>query len=197
MNGYLNITGCRSWDPIFEDVLLRKRYIKFAELHLPVEDKADAEDIVQQAILKVMNIDPNRIDDKVNYLLKAVQRLCYDRYKRRRLSPANTVQLDAPANEENDQERAMEIRDPKRGPMLDAEIKEQNANYLRILAENSTDLSDREKDLLTMHLCGFDTEEIAAALSEDVKVIRAEMNAVIAKIRYRVRLKKGNPGVDS
>ena len=91
----------------------------------------------------------------------------------------------------------MEIRDPKRGPMLDAEIKEQNANYLRILAENSTDLSDREKDLLTMHLCGFDTEEIAAALSEDVKVIRAEMNAVIAKIRYRVRLKKGNPGVDS
>ena len=91
----------------------------------------------------------------------------------------------------------MEIEDKKRGPMLDAEIKEQNANYLRTLALNSTDLSAREKELLKMHLCGFDTDEIATAWGEDVKVIRVEMNAVIAKIRYRVRLKRGNPGVDS
>lgn len=200
MKGNLNIdiTGYRGWNSIFEDKQLRKRCITFAELHLPVQDKADAEDIFQQAILKVLNIDPNRIDDKVNYLLKTVQHLCYDRHKRPwRLSPANTVILDATPNEDNDQERAMQIRDPKRGPMLDAEIKEQNANYLRSLALHSTDLGTREKELLKMHLCGFDNNEIATAWGEDVKVIRAEMNAVIAKIRYRVRLKRGNPGVDS
>ena len=198
MNGKMNITGCRSWNPVIEDGQLRKRFVNFAELHLPVQDKADAEDIVQQAVLKVLNIDPNRIDDKVNYFFKTVQHLCYDRHKRPwRLSPANTVLLDAPHNEDNDQERAMEIEDKKRGPMLDAEIKEQNANYLRTLALNSTDLSAREKELLKMHLCGFDTDEIATAWGEDVKVIRVEMNAVIAKIRYRVRLKRGNPGVDS
>lgn len=193
----VDITGSSGWNPVLEDGQLRKRIITFAELHLPVQDKADAEDIFQQAILKALSVDPNRIEDKINYLLKIVQNLCYDRHKRPwRLAPANAVLLDAQNNEDYE-EPFMQLRDPKRGPVIDAEIKEQNANYLRTLAMHSTDLSAREKELLKMRLCGFDNDEIATARGEDVKVIRVEMNAVIAKIRYRVRSKKRNPEVDS
>ena len=190
--------ACSGWTTVCEDGHLQRRLIAFAEQHLPKQDKADAEDIYQQAMLKAFNIDPNRIDDKVNYLFKTVQHLCYDRHKRPwRMSPAITVLLDVQHDEDNDEEPFMQLRDPKRGPVLDAEIKEQNAKFLRTLALRSTDLSAREKELLKMHLCGFDNDEIATAWGEDVKVIRAEMNAVIAKIRYRVRFKKRNPGVDS
>jgi DNA-directed RNA polymerase specialized sigma24 family protein len=191
-------SGCSGWNEVFENIQLRKRLIGFAELRLPVQDKAYAEDIYQQAMLNAFEVDPNRIDDKVNYLIKIVQNLCYDQHTRPgRLSPALTVLLDAQHNEENKELLPMQIPDPKRGPALDAEVKEQNEKYLRTLALHSTDLTEREKELLRLHLCGFTNKEIAVRKGEDVKVIRADMNAVKAKIRYRVQFKKGTPAVDS
>ena len=191
-------SDCCGWNEVFENNQLRRRMIAFADFHLPVQDKADAEDIYQKAMLKAFKIDPNLIDDKVNYLIKIVQNLCYDRHTRPwRLSPALTVPLDGPHNEENEEQLPMQIPDPKRGPALDAEVKEQHERYLRTLALHCTDLIPRERELLRLHLCGYTNEEIAATWSEDVKVIRADMNAVIAKIRYRVQFKKRTPGVDS
>ena len=189
-------SGCSVWNEVFEK--LRKPMIVFAELRLPTQDKVDAEDIYQQAMLKAFKIDPNRIDDKVNYLKKIVQNLCYDRHKRPwRLSPALTVLLDAQHNEENEELLPMQIPDSKRGPALDAEVKEQNEKYLRTLALHCTDLTEREKELLRLHLCGYTNKEITARKDEDVKTIRADMNAVMAKIRYRVRFMKGSLGLDS
>lgn len=190
-------TGCRGWSIIYEDRQLRKRAISFAERLLPIQDKAEGEDIYQRAIVRLLKIDPNRIDDKVNYLLKTIRNLCYDwRSKPWRLSPVITVLPDSQRNEENEELLLMRIPDPKRGPALDAEVKEQNEKYLRTLALHCTDLDKRERELLSLHLCGYTPKEIAAEKGEDVKVVSADMNAVMAKIRYRVRFMKGNPGID-
>ena len=189
--------GCRDWSVIYEDSQLRKRAISFAERLLPTQDKADAEDIYQQALVRLWKIDPCLIDDKVNYLLKTIRNLCYDRYSQPwRLSPAITV-MDPQRNEEDGELLLMQIPDPKRGPAMDAEIKEQTEKYLRTLALYCTDLDERERKLLAYHLCCFTPKEIAAAWGEKADVISADMNAVMAKIRYRVRFMKGNPGLNS
>ena len=189
-------TGCSGWNEIFEK--LRKPMIRFAELRLPAQDKVDAEDIYQVAMLKASRIDPNRIDDKANYITKIVQNLCYDRRKKPwRPSPALTVLLDAQPNEENEELLPMQIPDSKRGPELDAQVKEENEEYARTLELHCTDLTEREKELLRLHLRGYTNEEIAARKSEDVKVIRVVLNAIRNKVRYRLRFMKGNPGADS
>ena len=87
----------------------------------------------------------------------------------------------------------MQLLDPKRDPQLNTEINEQNERYLRRLKTGSADLTEREKHLFLSHLRGYTNEEIASAWREDIKVIRKEMNAVIAKIRYRLQRKKRKP----
>lgn len=189
-------TGCSGWNEIFEK--LRKPMIRFAERRLPAQDKADAEDIYQVAMLRAFKIDPDRIDDKANYITKIVQNLCSDRRKRPwRLSPALTVPLDVQPNEENEELQPMPIPDSKRGPALDAEIKEANEEFARILDFHCADLTNREKELLRLHLYAYTNEEIAALKDEDVKVIRVDLNAVKNKVRYRLRFKKRNPGAHS
>ena len=86
----------------------------------------------------------------------------------------------------------MQIPDPKRGPELDAQVKEENEEYARNLELQCADLSDRVKELLRLHVDGYTNEEIAAKTGEDVKVIRVDLNAVRNKVRYRLRFKKRN-----
>ena len=95
--------------------------------------------------------------------------------------------VDDAHNEDSDYELAEQIPDQQRSPALEAEIKEQNEQYLRTLALYSADLSNREKELLKLHLCGYANDEIAATFGEDVVKIRCDMNAVKAKMRYRAR----------
>lgn len=185
-------TGCSGWNEIFEK--LRKPMIRFAELRLPAQDKADAEDIYQVAMFRASRIDPDGIEDKANYITKIVQNLCYDQRERPwRLPPALTVLLDAQRNEENEESLPVQLPDPKRGPELDAQVKEENEEYARTLELYCADLSDRVKELLRLHVHGYTNEEIAAKTGEDVKVIRVDLNAVRNKVCYRLRSKKRTP----
>ncbi len=180
---------CTGWIPFCENAHVRVLLVAFAYRHLPDEDRDSAEDMVQEALYRVLtNTDPARIADKLNFVYKVIQNLCFDRY-RSRLQPASIVCLDAPLNYENE-EWYMQLRDPRRDPELNAQINEQVEDLLCKLQANCTDLSEREKKLLRLHLDGWSNEEIARAWREDVKLIRFEMNAVIAKIRYRVKHKK-------
>jgi RNA polymerase sigma factor (sigma-70 family) len=161
----------------------------FAYRLLPDEDRDSAEDIVQDALYRVTTgTDPAQIADKLNFVYKVIQNLCFDRY-RSRLQPASIVCLDAPQNPERE-EWYMQLRDPGRDPELNAEINEQVENFLRRLAANCADLSEREKKLLSLRLQGWTNEEIARALHVGVTVVRLDMNKVVAKIRYRLKRTK-------
>lgn len=56
-----------------------------------------------------------------------------------------------------------------------------------LMSNRAADLTKREKNLLALHLQGLSNDQIASALSEDVKITRVDMNAVVAKIRYRLQ----------
>jgi DNA-binding NarL/FixJ family response regulator len=81
----------------------------------------------------------------------------------------------------------MELLDPGRGPEKDAEIKTDNEKLERALAIHSRDFDRREKTLLMLYLQGLGNEQIARIWNENVKVIRVDMNAMLAKLRYRVK----------
>jgi RNA polymerase sigma-70 factor (ECF subfamily) len=165
------------------------RAAKLARRRSPIEEPDDVEDRIQDAFVRLLERRPDAeaLEKPESYVLKTVQNVCFDRCKRRsRLRAENTVYLDA-QNADKDERSMMELPDPRRGPEMDAEIKIDNERLLRILAEHCRDLTRRERDLLVLHLQGFTNEEIASAWGEDVKVIRADMNAVLAKIRYRLQ----------
>lgn len=161
------------------------------ELRDPAQDPAevnDAEDMVQDAFARLLDSVPDAagIEDANNYFLKVLQNARIDRsHSRSRLSAENSVSLDASKNED-DEQPIMELRDPARGPAMDAEIKIDNEKLLRTLESHCADLTKREKNLLALHLQGLSNDQIASAWREDVKIIRVDMNAVVAKIRYRL-----------
>lgn len=185
---------CVGWTNFCEDDHARAQLIAFARRLLPDEEKDKAEDTVQDAFCRVLiYTDPARIDDKLNFVYKAIQNLCFDIYRGPRLLPANIECLDAPRNYEKE-EWYMQLRDLGRDPELNAEINEQVEDYMRRLEESCADLTERETRLLKLHLDGWTNEEIASAWGEDIKVVRADVNAIMAKIRYRVQHKKPKPG---
>ena len=162
----------------------------------PIEELDNAEDLVQDAWVNVLirRPDVEGLEKPESSVLKAVQNVCFDRYNRRsRLRAENTVYLDAQKADE-DERPMMELPDPRRGPEMDAEIKIDNERLLRILAAHCRDLTKRERDLLALHLQGYTNEEIASAWGEDVKVIRTDMNAVLAKVRYRLQHRQAKHG---
>jgi len=175
------------WEPTY-----RKTYEggkRLARRRLPVEELNDFEDKVQDAFVRLLERapDPSEIDDPKNYALKAVQNVCIDRCNcRSRLKAENCVPLDALNNDDNEQP-LLELADPGRDPAMNAEINEKNEMLLRELKFHCSDLTKREKDLLALYLQGLSNDQIASAWGEDVKIIRVDMNALLAKVRYRLQ----------
>ena len=86
---------------------------------------------------------------------------------------------------------------PTPDPGFNPEVNEErieNKRLRRIVRVCSQKLTNREKALFLSHLRGYSNEEIAEAWGEDIKVIRKEMNAVIAKMRYRCRRENKKQG---
>lgn len=183
-----NQTGGRGWGPVCEDNYLRKRLIGFAWRWLPEGEKDYAEDIVQEAYVRVfLYKDSSQVEDPANYLLKVVQRLSFDRSASpSRLTAANTVRLDALLNDENE-EAFMELKDPGRGPELDAIANIGNDRLMAEIEAQSEDLTEREQHLLGWHLAGLSNEQIAHVMGEGIEVVKTDMNKVMAKMRYRLK----------
>jgi len=154
-----------------------------------VGNTGDAYDVVQESTMRLLRLSPNpsRISDRKNYFFKVVQNQCYE-LLRKRINEANrTISRDTRSNDEDRARLTREVRDGNRDPEMDAKIKEENEKLTSILKSRSADLTLREKKLLILHLQGFTNAEIANEWGEDVKVIRVEMNALLAKIRHRVQ----------
>jgi len=62
------------------------------------------------------------------------------------------------------------------------------------LEESSAGLTERETKLLKLHLEGWTNGEIASAWGANLGRIRVDVNALMAKIRYRVQHQKRKPG---
>ena len=184
----------QSWDQLYQDKY--PQMVKLAGRRLPIEERYNDEDFVQDAYLRLLqrHPDPGDLTDPKNFYFRTLQNLIYDRAKSRsRLRREKVVSLDALRSEE-EKGMAYELADPGRGPEMDAEIKIDNEKYRRTLASLSEDLTDREKALLALYLEGYTSEEIASMWGEGVKVIRVDKNSMLAKIRYRAQHGHGNWG---
>lgn len=179
---------CNPWVSFFEDPKERKRGLALALRFL--KDPCEAEDVVQDACVRVFR-HPGK-EHMSSYFLKTVQNLCFSRLVSRSRSIVVKAQSLTPSTEESE-ETSMPTPDPGFNPEVNEERIENN-RLRRIVGACSQKLTNREKALFLSHLRGYSNEEIAEAWGEDIKVIRKEMNAVIAKMRYRCRRENKKQG---
>jgi DNA-directed RNA polymerase specialized sigma24 family protein len=149
--------------------------------------------VVQDSTVRLLRFLPDHkhINDRRNYWFKTVSNLCNDLLTERKLAAARTVSLDTPPDDD-DVGLAYEPTDPGRDPEMNAQINEETEILLAELESHCNDLTKRECALLSLRLQCFSNEQIASAWGEDLNVIRADMNAILAKIRYRVLHAKGS-----
>jgi len=150
----------------------------------------DAYDVVQDSAERVLRLlpDPDRIGDRKNYWIKIIQHQCYDLLRRRKVEATRTISRDTPSkNADGEEVQPPDPADPNRNPEMNALINEENETLLSALEMHCTDLTERESDLLALRSAGYTNAEIASMWGEEVNVIRADVNAVMAKIRYRLK----------
>lgn len=173
---------CSDWNSFFADQIQRKRGLALA-IHI-LKDPAEAEDVLQDASLSVLN-HPH-IEDKPNYFLKTVQHDCISRLRKRSyLMLVNATPWDELSNEES-KEAFMQTEDSVFSCEMEEREKE-NHRLREIVRSCSQKLTDREKELFRSKLEGCSNREIARRRQEDVKVIRKDLNRLMAKMRYRCR----------
>jgi RNA polymerase sigma factor (sigma-70 family) len=150
-----------------------------------------AREDVQESVVRLLTLLPVPPPDELGrrkYFLTVVSHQCIDALKKQTTEVKRMLSLDKTRRDDDDDDfRPLDLVDKARGPELDALINEENEKLMMILNEQSANLTEREKQLLEMHLMGFTRLEVADAFHEDVDVIRADLNALIAKMRYRVR----------
>ncbi|NDH26395.1 MAG: sigma-70 family RNA polymerase sigma factor, partial [Rhodobacteraceae bacterium] len=140
---------------LLSERLLPKAY---AQAFFRLRNQADAEDIAQEAFIRLWRMAPNWAEDgtKVStWLYKVVQHLCYDRLRRK---PSTSL---ADIGEPKDSE-------PAAAEMLQDQTRA-NALY-RALAE----LPDRQRDAVSMrHLDGMSNPEIAEIMELSVEAVES------------------------
>lgn len=148
-------------------------------------DNLDPDDLVQETVCRAITrcADPSHVEKPVGYLLGMMHNIWRDmwhkeRYLRRRSSTSleDIVEADHP------------IVNPETLHLLELEQSVQNLR--REFNAKRGPLTDREEYLLLMHFTGYKNTEIAEKLGEDVRVTRSDLNATIAKVRYRMNSKK-------
>lgn len=134
--------------------------------------------IVHEAVCKILDRspDPERIKNKANYLLRVVYTTWIDRLREKK--KATTISLDDPENEE--------LRSKLAAPEIDVSSNFDNETYRKAIKLEFKRLNERERLLLELFLQDFTCDEIAARLHEDVRLTRSDLNAMRAKVRYRL-----------
>ena len=140
---------------LLSEQLLPKAY---AQAFFRLRNQADAEDIAQEAFIRLWRMAPNWAEDgtKVStWLYKVVQNLCYDRLRRK----PSTSLADIGEPEDSKPAAAEMLQDQTRA----------NALY-RALAE----LPDRQRDAVSMrHLDGMSNPEIAEIMELSVEAVES------------------------
>jgi len=147
-------------------------------------DRVEAQDLVQDTIVRCLAYapDPDRINEPRNFLIKIMYNVWLDRCRLRHRENQMLRLDDWETTELLEIELAVKVDFWRR---LESE------ELLKTLRDEQRRLSDRENLLLDLHFQGWTNQEIANSLGEDIRVIRINVNAVMAKLRYRLRNKKG------
>jgi RNA polymerase sigma factor (sigma-70 family) len=138
----------------------------------------DAEDLFQETACRALiySRDPDGIGNPAYYLLRMMHNIWIDKWKKE--NSANVESLD---------ELLSSARHPKVEPVVQQVLETQELQEEINVGQGQ--LTAREELLLKLHLKGYKSKDIAELLEEDVRVTRTDINAVKAKVRYR--LKKG------
>jgi RNA polymerase sigma factor (sigma-70 family) len=138
----------------------------------------DAEDLFQETACRALAYarDPGEIRNPAYYLLRMMRNIWIDKWAKE--NSANVESLD---------DLLSSARHPKVEPVVQQVLETQELQEEMYAGQGQ--LTAREELLLKLHLKGYKSKDIADRLQEDVRVTRTDLNAVKAKVRYR--LKKG------
>ena len=141
----------------------------------------DAEDLVHDTYCRALAHlrNPLSIKNPQAYLLRMMRNVWIDRWKKE--NRANVESLEAPTT------RQMVTQKFVVTPTVLQSLERQDLKRQFILGRGR--LTKRETQLLEMLFAGKTTADIASELCEDVKTIRADVNAMRNKIRYRLKFR--------
>ncbi len=136
----------------------------------------DADDLFQDTVCRIFVYlkNPEDIRNPVAYLLRTMRNVWLD--KRRQEDSSNIESLDDMLNEH-------------RHPTVDPQVTRllENNDLKNEMQAGKGPLSREEKQLLSLYLEGYKCGEIAGRMNWDVYRTRSELNAVKAKVRYRLK----------
>jgi RNA polymerase sigma factor (sigma-70 family) len=139
----------------------------------------DAEDLVQETVCRAFLYckNPEEVRNPFNYLRTIMRRVCVGKWASQQATVTDS--LDELLNTDMHPTAEPEVLHMLENKELNDEMRAKQGF-----------LTPHEKLLLTLYLEGYKTEEIAAALREDVRIVRSDLNAVRAKVRHRLKTAK-------
>jgi len=164
-----------SWDDIYENLYERLYSVAARLAHGRTEL---AEDLVQETLVRVLqsSYHPNELKAPLAYLFRIMRNIMIDQARK-----AKTVLFEDYSDDE------LQKQLPHYEPGIQRKLENEELLATRL---KSTDLSSREKLLLVLMAEGNDSKEISTVLNEDIRIIRTDLNALKAKIRYRSKHSK-------
>ena len=142
------------WIDLWQDSLYRYAFYK-------IGNRADAEDVVQDAFLKIASAD-RAIQNPKAYLFRTVANLCADAMRRR-------VPL-----------QPLEERMPASSFHEEAEAQEEQRRIARLLDK----LQPRQAEVIRLHIhAGLKFTEIAETLEEPVTTIKSRFSSGIERLK--------------
>jgi DNA-directed RNA polymerase specialized sigma24 family protein len=117
--------------------------------------------------------NPEEIKNPLGYLLRTIHNVWTDKWSKEKA--ANTESLDV-------------FLENARPPAVEPEILSilEIEELQKQLTVSQGPLTSREKNLLKFYMEGYKCKDIATMLDEDVRLTRVDLNALKAKIRYRL-----------
>lgn len=169
------------WEAILLDCYLR--LLIFARVFLQNNSSDELKrnyqpaDLVHYTVARILyySINPENVKNKLAYQKQVLQNIVTDLIRKAGKIRTNSI------DDENYSEAEMPTENPD--PLKNVE----NEKMLKVIAKVSYDLSDLEKQIFNLYLSGYSRKEIAEMINRDIKVVEHKLNAVIIKIKYRIK----------
>lgn len=164
------------WEAIF---LNSRRSLTGQAMRLTDGESFEAEDLVQDTFVRIFyySPDPGRIANPEGYLKRTLRNLWNDKLR-------TFLEMKIQSIDEEDNEALLNQLPPVQPEVMKLLDNELFQERLRI-AQNG--LKPQEKTIFKLFLKGYKCNEIAAKINEDVYKVKFMLNAVRAKIRYRIK----------
>lgn len=135
----------------------------------------DAEDLIQETACRVLvySRNPAEIRSPLGYLLRVMRNVWADKWARDNV--ANLESLD-------------DLLSTGRDPAVEPDVQRllESMELKEEMGVRQGPLTEREELLLGLYMNGYKCKDIADEMGENVRLIRSDLNAVKAKVRYRL-----------